>query len=183
MTRAPSAQAGFTAVERLLATPEADGRPVAIDRLIRAQGIELVRRRFDDGEDVSGFYLKEGNRQLIGVNASHALVRQRFTMAHELGHAILHGHEGLHLDQSFTVRFRDAESATGTDADEIAANRFAAELLMPEPEILDAITAKPFDVSDDDAVRAVARRFGVSAQAMAIRLNVLGAHVDGTPRF
>lgn len=170
-------------VARLLDAPEARSRPLPIDRLIVAQGIELVRRPFDDSHDVSGFYLRDGSRQIIGVNARHAPVRQRFTMAHELGHALLQKNEGLHLDQAFMVRFRDAASASGIDPDEVAANQFAAELLMPEAEVIDRMAAAPFDINDDAALKAMAATFGVSSQAMTIRLATLGAVVDGTPAY
>lgn len=39
----------------------------------------------------SGFYLPRPTRGLIAVNGIHAVVRQRFTIAHELGHHVL-GH-------------------------------------------------------------------------------------------
>jgi Zn-dependent peptidase ImmA (M78 family) len=168
-------------VERLLEEPTAGARPLQIDRLIASQGITLVRKSFDDDHDVSGFYLNDAGRQFIGVNAAHAVVRQRFTMAHELGHALLLGAEGLHLDQAFKLRFRDDASSTGIDPDEVAANRFAAELLMPSHEVVDM--ASGLDVNDDAAIRQMARHFGVSQHAMSIRLNVLGAQIDGSARF
>ena len=70
-----------------------------------------------------------------GVNSLHAPVRQRFTIAHELGHAVLHAREGIHLDQAFRLRFRDQTSAMAIDPEEIDANSFAAELLMPADEL------------------------------------------------
>ncbi len=170
-------------VARLLEDPAGQARPLPIDRLIFAEGIDLVRRPFDDSHDVSGFYLKDGDRRIIGVNSNHPPVRQRFTMAHELGHALLHPQEGLHLDQAFMLRFRDEASSTGVDPDEVAANRFAAELLMPLDEVLARVTKEPFDINDDAAVKAMAKVFGVSSQAMTIRLTSLGAVVDGTPTY
>lgn len=42
-------------------------------------------------ETCSGFYLPRAPRGLVATNATHAVVRQRFTVAHELGHHVL-GH-------------------------------------------------------------------------------------------
>src|SRR5205807_1445307 len=57
----------------------------------------------------------------IVYNADHAYVRQRFTVAHELGHLLLHGYTTPHADSNFRVRFRDAESSTGSVREEIEA--------------------------------------------------------------
>jgi Zn-dependent peptidase ImmA (M78 family) len=68
---------------------------------------------------------------VIGVNPAHHLNRQRFTIAHELGHYFLH--EGLeeHVDQNFRVEWRNADTSRAVNWQKIQANRFAAELLMP----------------------------------------------------
>jgi Zn-dependent peptidase ImmA (M78 family) len=60
--------------------------PVPVEDLIRAPGIEL---RFPDlGSDVSGVLVRQPEGMVIGVNRRHAKTRQRFTAAHELGHAV-----------------------------------------------------------------------------------------------
>ena len=72
------------------------------------------------------------------------------------------------------VFFRDGQSATGVDGQEIEANAFAAELLMPESILRDLVGRQPIDVFDDAAVRRLASRFEVSPQALTIRLSRLG---------
>ncbi|CAB4932764.1 unannotated protein [freshwater metagenome] len=53
-------------------------------------GLDVVLSRLPTGW--SGFYLPRAPRGLIAVNSDHAVVRQRFTIAHELGHHVLaHG--------------------------------------------------------------------------------------------
>lgn len=89
----------------------------------------------------------------------------------------LHDSEGLHLDQAF--KFRDRNSSKAIDPQEIDANRFAAELLMPEDEVLGAVAADELDLNDDQAVRRLAKHFGVSQQALMIRLGTLRVYVDG----
>jgi len=63
---------------------------------------------------------------------------------------------------------------TRQSAQEIEANAFAAELLMPEKLLTEMIHSKPFDAFDEGAVRRLAAQFGVSAQALTIRLTKLG---------
>lgn len=172
-----------TLVGRLLQAPEARQRPLQIERLVAVQGIRLVRSPLEGNDDVSGFYQKEHGRETIGVNSLHAPVRQRFTIAHELGHAVLHGREGLHLDQGFKLRFRDTTSSLAVDPEEMDANSFAAELLMPAEEVVDLLSDSGLDVNDDQAVRTLARHFGVSQQAMTYRVVNLGAELDGAARF
>jgi Zn-dependent peptidase ImmA (M78 family) len=168
---------------RLLDTPEGRPRPLPIERIVAGLGIRLVRSPLEGDDDVSGFYQKEHGREVIGVNSLHAPVRQRFTIAHELGHAVLHGREGLHLDQAFKLRFRNSTSSLAVDSEEMDANSFAAELLMPAGEVRDLLSESGLDVNDDQAVRTLARRFGVSQQAMTFRVVNLGAELDGTARF
>lgn len=87
--------------------------------------------------------------------------RQRFTMAHELGHVVL-GHV---VDGRMPKR--DTNFAPRGDLDEVAANYFAASLLMPEKlvrEMAEYITS----------VERLASRFRVSPSAMGNRLKNLG---------
>lgn len=118
----------------------------------------------------------------IVVNAAHAPVRQRFTIAHELGHILLHRFTTPHADGRFRVRFRDEESSKGSLNEEIEANQFAAELLMPEQFVRQCAARLNFDLADDaadeEAVRRVgqlAKRFEVSVQALSFRLVNLSA--------
>lgn len=147
--------------------------PVDIETLATRQGAQLTSA--PNSDDVSGFILRApGAAAVIGVNSSHPPVRQRFTIAHELGHLLLHAKTELHVDR-LVVKMRDRRVREGTDDDEIEANRFAAEILMPEEflradlEDLGLVTA-----DDDHAISRLAKRYKVSKQAMTIRLTSLG---------
>ena len=112
---------------------------------------------------------------MIGVNSHHAPTRQRFTIAHEIGHYLLGKDEDqLHVDRGFDLKLRDLTARTGTDATEIKANRFAAELLMPEPFLREDAERLALDPFDEKGTREFARRYGVSMQALVIRLGTLG---------
>ena len=64
------------------------------------------------------------------------------------------------------------------DQDEMEANRFAAEILMPIDFLRNDLKGREFDLADDNELRSLARRYGVSTQALAIRLNSLGYSIE-----
>ncbi len=128
------------------------------------------------GDDISGVLVVEGNSGTIGYDPTQAPVRQRFTIAHEIGHFVLHtSTSGVFIDKRYTAVFRrDQDSATGEHLEEIQANQFAASLLMPEDLLLSELRNHHFDLGDEQGLRELADRFQVSAQAMSIRLSGLG---------
>ena len=122
-------------------------------------------------------YVKDGT-PIIGVNALHHPNRQRFTMAHEIGHLLLHRTEitkEIHVDKEFPMLMRDSVSSAGVNEMEIEANLFASELLMPVEFLAKSLDAEPFDIDDEGAVRALAKEYKVSASAMRFRLGNLFA--------
>ncbi len=146
--------------------------PVPVERLARELGARL---RFEPFEgEISGLLFRENGRIVIGVNALQQKARQRFTVAHELGHLVLHQHDPLHIDRHFRVRHRDEVSAQGIDRAEIEANAFAAALLMPRQMLEEDLREQALDLEDDDAVRRLAQRYRVSLQALILRLTNLG---------
>lgn len=145
-----------------------EGPPVDVEQVAKHLGIRV---EFSDlGNDCSGILVRETDRAVIGVNWEHHLNRQRFTIAHEIAHFDLH--EGTtYVDNSYRVNFRDLESGSGTKAEEVDANGFAAALLMPEAWVREEFKERGFELTDDGRdLEALAKAFGVSAQAMMFRL-------------
>lgn len=108
---------------------------------------------------------------IIGVNSQHHPNRQRFTIAHELGHLTLHRdaiEERVHVDKTFQVLMRNTNSASGTERIEIEANQFASELLMPL-RLLDPLLGR-YDIDDDEPLQRLAHMFRVSKQALEYRI-------------
>ena len=94
------------------------------------------------GMDCSGMLFPAERRMY--VNAAEPRTRQRFTIAHELGHWICQCLEGT--VQPVMCRVKDVSTAADR-ALEREANVFAAELLMPEHAVRGA-AANEFGVSD-----------------------------------
>lgn len=152
--------------------------PVDVDAIAQHLGVPVVREPFQsDLAEISGVLYQKDGRAVIGVNAAHAPTRQRFTVAHEIGHFVLHkGASALHVDRSISLRFRDARASQAVDADEIAANAFAAELLMPRELLTTELLAKWVRraETESDFIDGLAKEFTVSHQAMTHRLVNLG---------
>jgi Zn-dependent peptidase ImmA (M78 family) len=161
-------------VQRLLIQHGQERPPVRIERIAKDLGIEL---RSGDMGDVSGILVRQGNSAVIGTNSTQSPQRQRFTIAHELGHFLLH--EGItnHVDRSYRVNYRSAESSQATNVEEIEANFFAASILMPK-HMLDPQSAESA-LDNDDLVADLARQFQVSRLAMSLRLANL--YEEATP--
>jgi Zn-dependent peptidase ImmA (M78 family) len=157
----------------LLATNGTTEPPISVEGLAKSVGIEIYLQPLDS--DLSGFLYRDGDHAVIGVNSHHARVRQRFTVGHELGHYFLHDNERLRVDRAVQARFRSVLSSTGTDTEEIEANLFAAEVLMPREFVAQDLGAlSSVDILDERAVSELAKRYSVSSQAFILRLVNLG---------
>jgi len=137
-----------------------------VDPVVIAQrvGAEVIRARLE--KDVSGLLVKQPSDDYakIYLNSEDQETRQRFTCAHELGHLARRG--STRSERIGYVDSRDTLSATGTDPEEIWANQFAAELLMP------AVAVRTL-WSQGQSLPKISRVFGVSQSAMEVRLTSL----------
>lgn len=156
-------------------------QPVDVENLAVALGAQVHYQDLEDS--VSGALVIKGDETHVFVNRSHHPNRQRFTIAHELGHLVLHGagEDRLFVDTTLKVYQRvgqsnssayTSEDSSTTPEEEREANNFAAALLMPRP-LLEAAAFKSM-LADESDIAALARDFQVSEQAMSIRLQRLG---------
>ena len=146
--------------------------PVDVKAVAQYLGVRIVEEEFPEKDRVSGAIVRRADGTLIIVNPRQGKARKRFTIAHEIGHHVLHDFD-VHVDQA---RFRDETTSAGTDPEEVEANAFAAELVMPEALIrarLRGETLFGVDEGSEDLVAEIAKEFEVSAQAMAWRLTNL----------
>ena len=146
---------------------------INLDLLANKMGLIVVEEILPT--DVSGLLVVKNGRGNIAVNKNDVKTRKRFTIAHEIGHYHL-GHTrkpSIFIDQtrSYLPKYRNANSSTGTDWQEREANAFAAALLMPEHLVRKEYNKDPYKAMNNFEI---AEEFGVSQQAMAIRLSNLG---------
>jgi len=147
--------------------------PIPVEEIARRKN--LIIRPFDFGEDISGALIIEGDKGVIGFNPNDPKVRQRFTIAHEIGHYVLHRPlSNLFFDQTsnFSIQFR-SNSKSKDYLKERQANVFAAALLMPKNLLIAHTRNEKIDLSDERSLKVLARMFNVSSTAMAIRISNL----------
>jgi Zn-dependent peptidase ImmA (M78 family) len=148
-----------------------DGPPVPVERVATTLGAQLTYEPFEG--DVSGLLYRSDEGALIGVNSTQAATRQRFTIAHEIGHLVMHRGKPMYVDRFVRVNWRNGVS----DQQEIEANAFAAELLMPRAFVKDALArtlAGGQVLSAEVVAQRLAKSFHVSPEAMTYRLANLG---------
>jgi Zn-dependent peptidase ImmA (M78 family) len=146
--------------------------PVKVDRIARSLGIRLQFAPF--GTELSGMAHIKNGICIIGVNSLHHPNRQRFTIAHEIGHFRMHRpllKSKVHIDRA--VLRRDSRSSRGDQVIEIQANRFASELLVPENLLSAMLGDRIVDIEDQETVAAIAKRFRVSEAVAKYRLLAL----------
>ncbi len=138
--------------------------PVNVVSLAEKLGLSVWEEEMSD--DISGKIIKDPvNGGSAGysviVNEKHALVRQRFTVAHEIGHFLLHRQE---IGDGLTD---DALYRSGLSTlQEVQANKMAAEILMPFRLIEETMQSGVRTLGE------LAAKFQVSKQAMGIRTGI-----------
>jgi IrrE N-terminal-like domain len=145
--------------DRLLEAAGAAHEPVSLRDVISALNLSLVE---SDREPFSceAALAPLGDGFAVSVRTDSGERRRRFSIAHEIGHFVLHPAQarqerGGVVNEGMRVREREADA-------------FAAELLMPEHLVRQAALEEGADA------RRLADRFEVSVAAMSVRLRRLG---------
>ena len=141
-------------VERALALAD-EFFPHAPEKIVEQYGIEVRRSRLN----CDGWCLQLEDRAIIRINNDVPMARQRFTLAHELGHLILGiptvvGESVFIVDKKRSVQEREV-------------NKVAAKILLPASRIRDDIREVPITAG---VIEKLARRARVSDTAVALRL-------------
>ena len=140
-----------------------DFTPTDIEKIIGNKNFMIRKMDFEDG--LSGMLVDK----VVYVNSNDSIERQRFTLAHEFTHFILHGTKDHHYKP---VRFRSNSITSDEIKIEREANVGAALILMPKENVFKQIGDKQ-SLSESD-ISELAKTFQVSLTAMNIRLSELG---------
>jgi hypothetical protein len=144
---------------RLLLSAGVARGPVPLRDVVSALNLEVVQTA---GEPFSCEAALEpvGDGHRIVLRGASSERRRRFTIAHEIGHFVLHPHR--------VAPQRGGRGNAAWQAQEREADQFAAELLMPEDLVREAVLRYGLDAD------RLADSFDVSRQAMQARLKRLG---------
>lgn len=133
--------------------------PIPVDEIAKKEGFSV---KYLQGESNSFSGILHRDLKAIGINADHPKVRQRFSIAHELGH--------------FYLQHPQEEESLGIDDDseewricESEANEFAGELLVPR-DILKMECSKLKNKTLEEKVQSLLLSFTVSREVLIIQL-------------
>jgi Zn-dependent peptidase ImmA (M78 family) len=154
---------------------------IDVEAIAKKMGVHVIRVELD--QTISGllFTHPETNSSCIAIQKGDDETRQRFSIAHELGHFCLKHQfkpgDHVHVDHGFLISQRGPMAASGTNAIEREANNFAGSLLMPHAMIIASVGRRRVEQKNDQLydrdITHLAKEYNVSEQAMMVRLNIL----------
>jgi len=133
--------------------PPVDLRAV-VEYLSKSRNITIEILPYSLPDKVSGAHAKKGQKHIVTYNRNHHPRRQRFTIAHELGHLLLEHVDVQNIEEDLASR----------NPEETAANTFAAELLAPLELLKNDFKEGVRDV------KALASKYQVSEEMMWWRI-------------
>lgn len=161
-----SSVSGLPEGQRTLVKQYQESAPVNLKGLAQSLGLKVLGATLDPG--ISGEIRpdRSTNSFVIRVDRHEPRTRQRFTVAHEIAHYLLHKEEiGDGITDDFLYRSRLTSSR------EAEANRLAADILMPM-EMFRQKWTELGGVSSEENIQAMADFFDVSKAAIRIRLGL-----------
>lgn len=140
--------------------------PVKLGALAKRLGIKVLLSTLPRG--TSGQIAQEDGEFVIRINRHEAKHRQRFTLAHEIAHFLLHREEIVASGGwSENVLLRSGQPANI----EYEANRLASDLVMPSEKLAEA-TVQYVGPITSETIEDLAKKFRVSSAAMEIKLQM-----------
>ena len=141
--------------------------PVRLGEVAKRLGVKVLLSTLPRG--TSGQIGQEDGEFVIRINRHEARHRQRFTLAHELAHYLLHRDKIIaEGGWSENVLLRSGQPANI----EYEANRLASDLVIPSSQLSKA-TAEYAGPLTSEIIEDLARKFGVSTAAMEIKLQMV----------
>ncbi|MFN8591151.1 MAG: XRE family transcriptional regulator [Thermomicrobiales bacterium] len=135
---------------------------------VEARGILVTQMSDVSIEEARGFSIGRYPLPVIAINGAEPPRAKLFTLLHEVTHILLHRGAMCDLEDAPTPLVEPEGRRL-----EWYCNSVAAAVLMPKNVVLEAVTNREEGYWSNDDLRALAGRFGVSAEAMLVRLVTL----------
>ena len=140
-------------------------KPVRLGMLASELGINVKLSAL--GRGLSGLIEHTGGTYTIKINRHETRERQRFTLAHEIAHYLLHRDV---IDSSGEIRDNVLYRSGQPERLEYEANRLAADLIMPIDRVQSDLATIRVPISET-VIERLAQEWQVSKAAMEIRLS------------
>lgn len=122
---------------------------------IETKGVKVLITQYDGHQHFDGLSARVNDAPVVVVGKHWPGDRQRFTLAHELGHLVLHGRLHKKLDE------------------ELACHRFAGAFLVPKPSVLQCLGERRSHLELQE-LYLLKQDWGLSMQAWSFRARDLG---------
>ncbi len=145
---------------------------VSMDMLVSGLGATLIETPLNNSD---GKIIRGRSKTLIKINSNIPYPeKKRFTIAHEIGHLLLHNILEIHNENSNTLNwFQNTEDQAKRGKQEWEANDFASELLMPEDLFRSECFKKPFN---PQLLKNLSHRFKTGITSVIFRYLKLNLH-------
>lgn len=143
-------------------------RPVRLKKIADCLGLRVMLSTLPFG--VSGKISASGNEFLIWINRHEPKYRQRFTLAHEISHYLLHRDEIRKNPEGWS----DSALFRSNQPHEIEyqANRLASDLVVPSDQLEEMTRSMKGSPMTNEMLESLAEQFGVSKATMEIKLQI-----------
>ena len=148
--------------EEILSTLGIKNIPIPVEDIVTRLNIRVSR---GPSKDFSGMLIRKNDAALIGINSNEAPVRQRFTIAHELGHFLIHPRKDAFVDYRIEHKRGVVKSTIEREAD-----MFAAALLMPRSLLEKDFVSVSNNGFTEEELKILAKKYQTSVDAMKFRL-------------
>jgi len=145
---------------------------VPMDIFVSALGATIIKEPM---ERCDGKIIRGNKTTLIKVNSNIPYEeRVRFTIAHEVGHYLLHEKLEVHNENHNTLNwFKDTEKQAQMGIQEFEANEFASELLIPRKLIIEEYGNESFS---PQLIEKISKRFKTSITSTIFKYCKLNLH-------
>lgn len=142
--------------------------PIDVEAIAKALQISVTYEPTEP--DLAGFLIA-GNankgKTIIGINGALPKLRQRFSLAHMIGHFMMHNTVPLRVDKTKDQGLFD--QSTDLVTEEVEANLFAIELLLPRDWLNSEIEGSLID-AEDATIHRLAKRYQVTASMLLAQI-------------
>ncbi len=139
--------------------------PISVESVAKKYSVEINKVN-DKTISVSGLLYRKEGVAYMAINSAETPERQRFTIAHEIGHFLLHESKDIFVE--YRPKTYEKKGVL-KNTKEIEANHFAASLLMPREELENDVKNLNDLISEND-IHFLSSKYQVSEEAMTFRL-------------
>lgn len=168
------------AVDMILQENSIVAPPVNVIEIANNMKFSIFTSTFKD-PNVAGLMV-DSDKEFLGTNSKRCIIlnkngyrtRHIFTIAHEIGHFVMHCND----NENFYERYLNGIDENQNKRAEDMANFFAASLLMPKAMLLNYISDSPYKDDVPKLIENIAKDFLVSENAAYKRLIEID-YIDG----